>query len=147
METLNKIKNILLPGKWERDAALIAYKALHDVLFVEIVFFAIAMFAEGVIPGIIISHIGFSKIVIAIALTMVVMSYFANLPEIKNLEFSGEKKRTKKMVLAFVFFATVIMFNSQFKMNLILNLSLITISLLIGYFIFQVLLEDEKGRS
>ncbi|NTU66722.1 MAG: hypothetical protein HGB08_02235 [Candidatus Moranbacteria bacterium] len=145
MEALNKIKRIFLPGKWEKDALLIAYKALHDILFVELLFFALAMFAEGVIPGIIISHIGFSKIVIAIALTMVVMSYLGNLPKIKELALTGEKKQTRKMVIAFVFFAALIMFNSQFKMNLILNLSLIAISLLIGYFIFQVLMEDEKS--
>lgn len=144
METLNKLKRIFSPSGWEKDSAIIIYKTLHDVLFAELLFFAVAMLAEGAIPGIIISHIGFSKIVIAIAITMVAMSYFASLPKIRDLEFSGEKKRTKKMIFTFVFFAALIMFNGQFKMNIILNLSLIAISLLIGYFIFQVLLEEEK---
>lgn len=142
MESSNKLKNILSPAKWDQDTLFITYKLLYDALFVELLFFALAMFAEGVIPGIIISHIGFSKIVILIAFTLLAVSSLGRMPKIKELELPKSSSTGKKTIFFFVLFAALIMFNSQFRLNIFLNLLFLAASLVLGYFIFQILREE-----
>jgi len=46
-----------------RENLKVVYKILHDILFIVLIFFLLALIAEGLIPGIITTHIGFSRVV------------------------------------------------------------------------------------
>lgn len=142
MESANEIIRKAKAFRFRSESIIVFYKVLHDALLVEIAFFALAILAESIIPGIIIAHIGFSKIVILVALTMVATAWLGRSEAISRLEIK-QPKRKKKTLVAFVIFAAFVMFNSEFKLNVFLNISIIALSFAIGYLAFGILNEKE----
>jgi len=99
----------------------------------------LALIAEGVLPGIVSSHIGLAKIsVLVLALLIVVQIIEASLDD-KTLSL---KKRNKKTAFALVFLAVLLIINSQLRINFALNLFISFNIFLIGYFTYKVLTEE-----
>ena len=125
-----------LLNKISRNNLIILYKLLNDLLFVEIVFFLLALIGEGFLPGIVASHVGFSKIIIAVGTTILATFYTGNKAAI-NL---GDSKLNKKTAYALIFVLVLLIFVSLIKINIFLNIILTFCSVAAGYFLFKTLL-------
>jgi len=128
-----------------RDTLLIFYKLLHDSLFMALIFFTLALIAEAVLPGIIISHIGFSKIVFALLLNIFLLKLVAK--KIPLDCFDGNIQQTnkswKKIIIPLLILSALLFFNSLLGMNVFLNLFFLLISATIGYLGYQILFREE----
>ncbi len=126
-----------------KSAFAIIYKLLHDSLFMFVIFFALALIAEAVLPGIIVSHIGFSKIVIVILTNILLLQILAKkITPDQIIENAGAKnKSAKKFIIPLLVLGALLIFNSQMEMNIFLNLFFILISGIIGYLSYRVLFE------
>lgn len=126
-----------------KSTLAIFYKLLHDSLFVFIIFFILALIAEAVLPGIIISHIGFSKMVIVILINILLLQTLAKKiaadQVVANIEVKN--KSAKKFITPLLALGALLIFNSQLEMNIFLNLFFILISGIIGYLSYKVLFE------
>jgi len=121
----------------------IIYKLLHDSLFMFIVFFILALIAEAVLPGIIISHIGFSKMIFVILINILLLKTLAKKIAsdqiIENIK--TKNKSAKKFIVPLLILGALLIFNSQLEMNIFFNLFFILISGAIGYLSYKVLFE------
>ncbi|MEI6587840.1 MAG: hypothetical protein WCO05_02735 [Candidatus Moraniibacteriota bacterium] len=140
-----KLNNRICPKLMKRETATIIYKLLHDSLFMLLVFFILTLIAEAVLPGIIISHIGFSKIIIIILFNVFLLRIFAKkiTPEKVSVNTSPQKKESKKIIISFILLGALLIFNSQLEMNVFLNLFFLLACLGIGYLSYQILFHEE----
>jgi hypothetical protein len=130
---------MLLPKiKIKKNHQLIAYKLLIDAIFITLVFFAFALMAEGILPGIITMHVGFSNMVIFLGLS-ILASYFiakSTATVIKSQIFN------KKIASVGLFIISLLIFNSLIRLNLLLGFITLTLIVITEYFIYKVILEE-----
>jgi uncharacterized membrane protein len=128
-----------------KNTLIIFYKLLHDTLFMALIFFTLTLIAEAALPGIIISHIGFSKIVIIILLNVLLLKIVAK--KIPLDQFSGdvnsENKSVEKFIFPLIALGALLFFNNQMGINVFLNLFLLILIALIGYLSYQILFVKE----
>jgi len=122
--------------KISQNSILIAYKLLHDVLFISLVFLGLSLLAEGILPGIISSHVGLSKIVLLAAFCLVSIKI---LQDKTGLKPAGHKGKKNKALYALIVFGFVLIINSMLKIGLFLNLFIAILLLIAGYLIFAIL--------
>ena len=142
---LGKLNKKICPGQINEDSLKIIYKLLHDSLFLSIIFFLLALIAEAVLPGIIISHIGFSKIVIIILTNVFLIKILTVkvMPE-KIVENNKSKNNSlKKITIPLLILGVLLIFNSQLGMNIFLNIFILFIASAIGYLSYRILFLDE----
>jgi len=128
--TFNKIS-------WNK--LLIAYKLLNDALFILVIFFVLAMLAEGLLPGIVSSHLGLYKIMVVILVDIAVINYFSAKLRIGTTKFS--RKKTAFMLLLVL---TALLFNSLLKADLVLNLFILFFAGLIFYYLSKTILLEKN---
>ena len=61
----------------EKNKLLVIYKLCVDLLFIGTIFFAVSLLAESLIPGIVTSRVGFSKISFLVVLPLLLSSVLA----------------------------------------------------------------------
>jgi len=120
-----------------KDQLVIIFKLLHDTLLVLLLFFVLALIAEGLLPGIISSHIGLYKIAMAILIN--ILFIFA-LQKITHAD--TESGVNKKIAYALLFVLLLLLFNSLLKLNIFLNIFILISISVAAYFITKVLQED-----
>ena len=113
---------------------VLAYKLLHDALFVLIIFFISSMIAEGLLPGIISAHIELYKILFAVLLNILAINFIAMKVGLNPGKFSN-----KKTALALLFILAALLFNSMLRINLALNLFFLLVAASVFYFLYKVL--------
>lgn len=121
-----------------KNKLIIAYKLLNDLLFLILLFFIIALVADGLITGIVSNHISFLKIILLLGsnLTAIyILGRFLNL----NLMEEGINK---KIAFLLLIMAALLIFNSLLKLNLFLAIFILLITLVTGHFAFKNILED-----
>ena len=128
-----------LLSKINKNNLIISYKLLNDLLFIEIVFFLVALIGEGLLPGTVTSHVGFSKILIAVGITVLAIFYVGNEAGIRLTE---ENKINKKTAFLLIFILIALLFVSLIKINLILNIFITFLAIATGYFIYKLLLGE-----
>jgi len=117
----------------------IAYKLLNDLLFIALIFFFAAIIADGLIPGIISSHISFTRVILFVSLDLLFIYFLAGQAGI-SLKKSPINKKISAPTL---FLLVLLIFNSLFKLNNIaLNLFVTLLIGLSGYFIYKIILEE-----
>lgn len=121
-----------------RNSLIIIYKLLHDLLFLMLIFFAVALMADGLIPGIISNHVSFLKITIFSILNLAAVYALGNYLQIK---FKDQTKN-KKTTILLVAIAALLIFNSLIKLNIFLAIFILLVVLLSGYFIWKNIFED-----
>jgi hypothetical protein len=128
-----------------KNTFIISYKLLHDTLFMALIFFTLALIAEAVLPGIIISHIGFSKMVITILLNVLLLKIVAK--KIPLDQSGGDvqfgNKGVEKFIFPLIALGALLLFNNQMGINVFLNLFLLFLGALIGYLSYQILFIKE----
>ena len=114
----------------------LAYKILHDSLLILLIFFVLALIAEGLLPGIISSHFALYKIALlllgnVLAITGLQKIIGAHEEDVINKKISG----------SLFFILALLIFNSLFKLNIFLNLFILIFIFVTVYFIFKVFQE------
>ena len=126
-----------LRSKFNKEKIIIIYKLLIDVLFLESVFFLLALLGEALIPGIVTSHVGFSKIILAVGITLILSAYLGNTA---GINFK-EEKVNKKTAFALIFVLVLFFLVSLIKINIIFNLALSFLVFAAGFYIYKIILE------
>lgn len=126
-------------NKISRNKLLIAYKLLNDALFILLFFFVLALLGEGLLPGLVSSHLGLYKILIVVLADIIAINFFSVKLEIKSAKFSQQKTA---FVLLFVLAA--LLFNSLLKAGLTLNLLILLLAGLIFYFLYKTILLEKN---
>ncbi len=126
-----------------KNTLTIFYKLLHDSLFMALIFFILSLITEAILPGIIISHIGFSKMVIAILLNIFLLKLLAKKIAPKQIDANTYSKGSgiKKIIIPLLALSALLFFNNQLGLNIFLNLFFLLASATIGYLGYQVLFD------
>jgi len=129
--------------KFNSESLLIIYKLLHDLLFLLLLFFGMALVAEGVLPGIITAHVGFSKIVFLVVFNLLAIFFTGQKIKIE-ISAKDDKKTTvnKKLTAALVILFGLLVFNSLWAINIWLNLFLVICSLATLYLLVKLFFEE-----
>jgi hypothetical protein len=143
----NKTMDRIIPrlekslGFFDDSQKRIALKLLHDLLFLILLFFALSLVAEGVLPGIVTSHVGFPKILLFI---FVLISAIYLLGRTINWKSSGNKATlgNKKTVVALLIISILLILNAQIKLNFLLNIFLTVAFATLSYFLFKAASEE-----
>ncbi|HPN96934.1 MAG TPA: hypothetical protein PLK35_04170 [Candidatus Moranbacteria bacterium] len=124
--------------KIKRENLIIIYKLLNDTLFIGLVFFLLALIGEGLLPGIITFHIGFSKIITVVFFNLAAVYLLANQLGIK----ADNDQTNKKTAYLLLFIVLLLVFNSLLKANIFFSLFILLVVVLIGIFIYKVIFEE-----
>jgi len=119
-----------------RQNSILAYKILHDSLLVLLIFFVLALIAEGLLPGIIATHFALYKIALLILGNVLAITGLQKVTSIHE-----ENKINKKIAGSLFFILALLIFNSLFKLNIFLNLFILIFIFITVYFIFKVFQE------
>ncbi len=123
-----KISKLLTSHQFQ----LAIYKLLNDLLLLQLVFFAVMLLAEGILPGFMSAYVSLAKLSLLL---------FANLLAITmlgkklSISFGRGSIHKNKLMPIFVVFAFLLLGNSMLKFELWENL-LITVSTIVIFFLF-----------
>ena len=123
-----------------RENLTVVYKILHDILFIALIFFLLALIAEGLLPGIITTHVGFFTVITFIFINLIIIYALGKFLRIdlKNNTI------TKKTALPLLFVLILLILNSLLGINPYLIASITLFVIISGYFIYKVILEEKK---
>ncbi len=119
-----------------RQNLIVIYKILHDSLLVLLIFFVLALIAEGLLPGIISNHFALYKIALLLLVNVLAIT---GLQKITGAH--EEDVINKKIAGSLFFILALLIFNSLFKLNIFLNLFILIFIFATVYFIFKVFQE------
>jgi hypothetical protein len=123
-----------LRSKFNKDNLTVLYKLLNDLLFIEIIFFLLALIGEGLLPGTVTSHVGFSKILVAVGFTVLAIFYAGNKAGVQL----SETKTNKKIASLLLFILILFIFASLIKISIYLTIILTAFILLTCYYIYKI---------
>ena len=124
-----------------KNTFLIAYKLLHDALFLLLISFMAMLIAEGALPGIVSSHISFTRVVIMILLILIMIILIGKKFQ---LTYTAPIIKKNKLLPILVLFAFLLIGNSLLKFALWENM-VITLSTLFLFFLFYQIIFDSKN--
>ena len=120
-----------------KNKLLIIYKLLSDLLFLLLLFFALALVVDGLIPGIVSTHISFLKIICFIAGNLIALYAVGYLAQITMTSERQNKKTTTFLAII----GTLIIFNGLLKLNHYLAFAILVITLVCGFFLWRMFFE------
>jgi len=126
---------------FSKNTFLIAYKLLHDALFLLLISFMAMLVAEGALPGIVSSHISFTRVVIMILLILIMIILIGKKFQ---LTYAAPIIKKNKLLPILVLFAFLLVGNSLLKFALWENM-VITLSTLFLFFLFYQIIFDSKN--
>lgn len=126
--------------KIDKNLLLMIYKLSHDVLLLSLITFFISMIAEGILPGFISSHMGFTKI--TFMLLLVVLATIT-LGKYLGIEISAAHVKKNIFTPFFLLASFLIIGNTMLKLPLWQNLFFTIIMVAIIYQFFTLSLEDK----
>jgi hypothetical protein len=126
---------------FSKNTLLITYKILHDALFLLLMSFIAMLVAEGALPGIISSHISFTRVVVAILLVLLLIILIGKKFQ---LVYATPVIKKNKLLPVLVFFAFLLIGNSLLKFALWKNI-VITLSTLFLFFLFYQIIFESKN--
>ena len=119
----------------------VAYKLLHDSLFLIILFFLGALIMEGILPGIISSHIGLYKIILAIAINLSAITIFQKKSPRAFPLSSAVKLSRGKIFWTFLFIIFAVILNGLIRLKLFLIPMFVFLIAASIYFSYKVIFE------
>jgi hypothetical protein len=137
MASLNPLRRFRSRLRPTKNSALVAYKLLNDLLFTLLVFFILALIAEGIIPGLVSTSLSLLRVVILIAATLALIFIAASRTGIEL-----KKPLNKKMTALVIFVAIILFFNSLLKLNMFLNLFISLTAIVAGYYTYEIMAEE-----
>lgn len=119
----------------------IVYKLLYDIFFIGLLFFFLAMIAEGILPGIVSARISFFRVIVFIFLVLAIIYFLGSYLHIKL----NSKKTNKKTVFSGLILTVFLILNSLLGINIFLALLTTLLTLAVGYYIYRSLAEEETN--
>jgi hypothetical protein len=127
--------------KLKKNNLLIAYKLLFDLLLGILILFIASIFAEGILPGIITSHVSFSQMVFLLSFVIFLIYLCASLAGIEEEKMISTFKN-KKTAFILPIFLGLIFANRLLGINVFLMFSILAVSTTCAWFVFRVLKDD-----
>ena len=124
----------------QRNNVMIAYKLLHDALLLLLLSFMAILVAEGALPGLVSSHISFTRLIIIILIVLGAIILIG-----RNFKISYEKPNIKKSRLlpVLILFAFLLIGNSLLKFAFWENLVITLITLFLLFLFYQIIFSSE----
>lgn len=142
MASLNPLRRFPSRLRPTKNTTLVVYKLLNDLLFILLVFFLLALVAEGVIPGVVSTTLSLLRVVVAIAIVLALIFAIGAQTGIKL-----ERPLNKKMTALVSFVALLLFFNSLLKLNIYLNIFTSLVALVAGYFTYKTMTEESTTNN
>lgn len=130
-----------LNRKFNRNILIVLYKVSYDTLFIFLIFFVLALISEILLPGIITSHFGMSKIITLILGNIFLITLLGNHLKIENLN----QKINKKIILGVSFLGILLILNNLKGVSFYLNLFLTTLSIGVVALFYQVIFQKDRS--
>ena len=125
---------------------LVAYKLLHDSLFLALFTLLASMIFEGILPGIITAHIGFSKIIIGVFINLfLIKSLAGKIPSAKTAPSVRLKKSELAILITIILIGLLLLFGVQSKISSLLNLFIVFCFAACGYLLFEMFFHDKDS--
>lgn len=119
-----------------KNIFLIIYKILHDAIFLILLTFAALLFTDALLPGLVTSKVSFSKVVIALIIITISITYLGKKLEISYKEIKINKSKFLPILILFSF---LLIGNSMLKFTFWQNI-IITLTTLFIFFLFYELI-------
>lgn len=126
---------------FNKSFQLIAYKLLHDALFLSVISFAGMIVVEGVLPGLISSHIGLAKMAIIILILLTIIIWLGGKLQIA---YHSEESCYRKLLPFITVFAFLLVGNSLLKFAFWENIIITTATLAIFFLMYIILFSGKK---
>lgn len=123
-----------------KDNFLLAYKLLHDALLLALLTFGGILMADGLLPGLVTSKIGFSKIIVA---TVLILAAIAYLGENLGIHHEQAKLHKNKILPALVLFSFLLIGNAMLKFNFWENIIITLTTLFIFFLLYELIFAQE----
>ncbi|HEX8974634.1 MAG TPA: hypothetical protein VF817_04060 [Patescibacteria group bacterium] len=127
--------------KMSKNLLLLAYKLLHDALFLLLLTAAVSLVSEGLLPGVFSNHL--SPLRIFILLLLVMMGIVA-LGNFLGISYQAKHKKRTVLIPLLVVFMFLLIGNSLLKLALWQNLLITLFTLAIFYFFYEILIASEE---
>jgi hypothetical protein len=124
-----------------KNMLLITYKLLYDALLLLLVSFIAMLVAEGALPGLVSSHISFSKIILVIFLVLGGIIFIGSK---FHLIYEKPDIKKNKLLPVLILFTFLLIGNSLLKFALWENM-IITLATLFFFFLFYQLIFGSKN--
>jgi hypothetical protein len=111
----------------------IVYKLLHDLLFVLTIFFLLALIADGLLPGIVSSHIGFYKIILAILFIILLINLTSKKAGVFTSSYSD-----KKLQYVLLFILATLILNGMRNIGLSVSIFVLILALTALYLSYKI---------
>lgn len=118
----------------------IAYKLLNEALLLLLLIYGLILIAEGILPGLITSHLSFMKLTFVIFANLGAIIY---LGKKNDFMYAGFNIKHSKMVFILVALSFLLIGNSLLKFNLLENLTITLVSLSIFYYFYKAIFSTD----
>jgi hypothetical protein len=124
--------------KLNKNKTTIIYKLLNDLVFLILFFFILTLIAEGMLPGLVSSHISFLRIIFFLVLNIFAIYIIGNF---LKLEIS-KREINKKIAVPSAILATILILNSLLKINLFLAFIILVLLVISSYLIYTGMVKN-----
>jgi len=126
--------------QFKGDMGIFLYKILGDILTLLLVSFAMLLFSEGIMPGLISAHLSFTRLALIIFAVLGAVIY---LGKINEISFEMSNKKTA-LSCGLIIFAVILIINSMLKFDW-WEIGIITItSVLLLYYLYKNFLNEKN---
>ncbi len=124
-----------------KNFLLLTYKLLQDALYILLFSFTIILIAEGLLPGIVTSHLSLAKLAIVLIATLTAIVFLG-----RKLGYTYAKTRlTKSRLLpVLIMISFLLIGNSLLRFKLWENIIITILTLFVFIFIYHLLLSDSE---
>ena len=121
---------------FSKNAYLILYKLLHDVLLLALLTFSGMLIAEGVLHGIISSHISFDRVAMFIFVILLCITWIGSKFQIT---YPSPKIKRSKILPFLILISFLLIGNSMLKFALWENITITLTALLVFFLMYGLL--------
>lgn len=126
--------------EFKNESIKIAYKLLHDTLFLLLLAFAVLLISDGLLPGLISSYFSFTKLTLLVFANLAALIY---LGKKNDFLFADFDIKHSKLVFLLVTAAFFLLGNSMLKFSYWENIIIIFSTLAIFYFFHKIIFTSQ----
>jgi len=119
--------------KISENSKKIIYKLANDAGWILLIFFALALLAETVLPGTVSGRRGFEALIILIVANSILIVFLG-----KSLGVEIEEQKKKKAIYFLLFLGVLMIISSLIKFGWILMIPIFLLSILVFYFLYRL---------
>jgi hypothetical protein len=128
----------------DKNAILIAYKLLHDALAIMLLAFSMLLIIEGIIPGLVSSHLSLAKVVLVIILNLGAILWIGRSFQIT---YDPPTIKKNKLLPVLVIGSFLLIGNSLLRFSLWENIIITLTTLLIIYHLYKMFFVSSDSKE